>query len=143
DVDGFQARHDGGVVATRAAAEVAADLGNPYTADFSEALAPDHDTLEAIGGDRITNPLVEHFPYLPAAFLVHVPFLLLGSLYDPRVLYVVATAAALVHLSRGVPPSWGRAAAVWAAVGSGAVAVYLSWGANDAAAASLVVVAAL
>ncbi len=143
DLDPFQQRHDGGVVATLAAAEMVSDLENPYTADFSDALAPDHDTLEAIGGDDITNPLVAHFPYLPAAFLVHVPFVLLGSVYDPRVLYVAVTLAALIHIARGAGPSWGRAAALWAIVGNGAVAVYLSWGANDAAAASLVVLAAL
>lgn len=143
-LDPFDERHDGGVVATAAATHMVLDGRNPYTADFTEALAPTHDVLDA--DPPIVNPLVEHYPYLPLAFLVHVPVTATSGLVhldpDPRVLYAVAVLGAAVVLVRRNRPGWARAAALLALAGNGAVVSYLAWGANDAAAASLLVIGA-
>ena len=141
-VDPFHRHHDGGVVATEAAARMVVDGRNPYAADFSDALAPDHLDLDAVDEKGVANPLIDHYPYLPAAFLVHVPLAALGSWYDPRILYVLATAVALGAIARRPAPAPRRAAALAAATASGAVAAFLPWGANDSAAAALVVLAA-
>ncbi len=141
----FHRRHDGAVVATEAAARMTASGVNPYSADFRPVLSPGHHTLEAVDLP-VENPLVEHYPYLPGAFLVHVPFVELsertGDWYDARFLYVAIAAATVAVISRGDPPPFRRTAALWALIGSGAVPIYLSWGANDVAAAGLVVIGA-
>jgi hypothetical protein len=141
----FHQRHDGAVVATEAAARMTAAGTNPYAADFLPVLSPGHHTLDAVNLPE-PNPLVDHYPYLPAAFLVHVPFVELsdrtGEWYDARLLYAAIAAALVLVIATGAPPPFRRGAAVWALVGSAAVPVYLSWGANDVAAAGLVVIGA-
>lgn len=92
------------------------------------------------------NPLVAHYPYLPAAFLVQVPLELVvsstGGHVDPRWLYVLAVAAAVALVARSPRPGWARAAAMAALGLNLAVVVYLSWGANDSPAAALVALTA-
>lgn len=142
----FHHVHDGAVLATEEAASLVVAGQNPYEADMTEALAPDHHTLRALRSD-MPNPLVEHYPYLPMTFMVQVPLVeagdALGGAYDPRMLYVGITVLALWLVGTGTPPSWRRGASLLAILANGAVAVYSSWGANDSAAASLVVAATL
>lgn len=144
--DPFQLRHDGGVVATGAAARLVLDGENPYTADFEPALRPHHHLLAADSDNPIVNPLVDHYPYLPAAFLVQAPVEgvadLVGHDGDARWLYAVAVAGLVGLVAGATRPGWARAAALMALAGNLAVASYLSWGANDSAAAALVVLAA-
>lgn len=146
--DPFQRSHDGGVVATGAAARMVLDGENPYTASFEEALRPDHLVLVEADGDdeEIVNPLRDHYPYLPGAFLVQVPVEAAADVFgvdgDPRLLSVVPVAALVMLLVRAPRPSWARAAALVALGANLAVAIYLSWGANDAPAAALVAIAA-
>ncbi|HXH57367.1 hypothetical protein [Iamia sp.] len=66
------------------------------------------------------NPVVDHMPYLPAAFLVAVPGVVLeratGFGADPRWVMGLVVVAALVALARRPEPGWARGAAIMAFV---------------------------
>lgn len=77
----------------------------------------------------------DRMPYLPAAFLVHVPFEAgadaLGLGWDTRILSWAALAGVLVLLARRPGPPWARIGAVLVAANAFTV-TYLAWGTNDA-----------
>jgi uncharacterized membrane protein len=95
-------------------------------------------------GTKVGNPVRHHFPYLPAAAAVHVPFVVgaraLGVTWDPRILGWLVLVAAVVVLARRPEPAWQRLGAI-AGVGGAFSIVYLAWGTNDLFAAALVVLA--
>lgn len=142
----FLRTHDGGVVATRAAAEHLLHGENPYGVDFTSDLQPDHADLTERGVLIQANPLREHYPYLPATFLANAPFVAaadaVGLTWDPRLLYELTVVLVLAVVAAGRRPPWVRAATI-VAVGNAFVATYAGWGTNDAAAAALVVLAGL
>ena len=92
--------------------------------------------LEVQGSDDeiVANPVMDHQPYLPASFLVQVPFVtaadVIGITWDPRVLGWLALVAVAVALAVRAGPAWARAGAVLC-VGSAFTLVYLAWGTND------------
>lgn len=141
-----ESAHDGGVHVTRAAADDVLAGRNPYAADFGADLPADWMVLRVVPGEETPNPVVDHMPYLPAAFLVAVPGVLLeravGVGGDPRWVMGLMVLGAVVALARRQEAGWARAAAVFA-FGSAFVLGYAAWGTNDAAAAALVVLAAL
>lgn len=136
--------HDGGVIITRAAAEDLLALRNPYARDFTDELPASWLEVQGNDGEIVPNPVVDHFPYLPAAALVHVPFVAAadaaGWTWDPRIGGWLALVAAMVVLARRPDPAWRRLAAVTALGGPFAI-VYLAWGTNDVLAVSLAVLA--
>jgi hypothetical protein len=135
--------HDGGVIATRAAAREVMAGRNPYTADYTGALPPWWRTLGFTGRPTV-NPLVEHFPYLPGAFLVQVPFLALGDLigleWDPRLLGLGLVALTAVVFARRPEAPWARAGAILT-LGSAFTVAFASWGRNDAIPSTLFILA--
>lgn len=137
--------HDGGVWVTAAASDVVARGQNPYTADFTDALPPEWQLVPVPGRDPVVNPLHTTYPYLPAAFLAHVPGRAVAGagspLADPRVVMTATYVLALVAVARWAASSRARVAALLAA-GGPLVLGYLAHGTNDAWAASLVVLAA-
>lgn len=146
DTGSQESAHDGGVHVTRAAAEDLLAGRNPYAQSFADDLPASWATVHVVPGEATPNPVVDHVPYLPGAFLVAVPGVLLdralGVGGDPRWVMGAFVVAALVALARRPEEAWARAAAV-VAFGSASVVVYAAWGTNDAAAAALVVLAAL
>ena len=136
--------HDGGVLITRAAAEDLLALRNPYARDYTDELPESWLEVQGNDGEIVDNPVVDHFPYLPAAALVHVPFVAAadagGWTWDPRIGGWLALVAAMVVLARRPDEAWRRLAAV-TALGGPFAAVYLSWGTNDVLAVSLAVLA--
>jgi hypothetical protein len=139
------ARHDGGVAATEAAADDARHGRNPYTEDFTAELGA-HRILPADKGRSYVNPLVRHYPYLPGAFLAEVPVTVVagwvGASGDPRWIYAAVFGAVVALLATRPAPPWARAAALLVLGANLAVATGLAWGANDTAAAGLLVLAA-
>lgn len=135
--------HDGGVIATRAAAREVMAGRNPYRADYTEALPPWWRTL-GVNDEPSVNPLVEHFPYLPGAFLVQVPFLAVGDLigleWDPRLLGLGLLAVTAVTFARRPEAPWARASAILT-LGSAFTVAFASWGRNDAIPSTLFILA--
>jgi hypothetical protein len=144
DLPARDREHDGGVIVTRAAASEIRHGRNPYTADFGPLLPESWQLVQGTGGELVENPVRDHFPYLPAAALVHVPFVVaadaVGQTWDPRILGWAAVVAAMVVVARRPEPAWARLGAVLG-VGSAFAIIYLSWGTNDPFAAALAVVA--
>jgi|GEM_PF-4375286 len=142
----FLRSHDGGVVATRAAAEHLVHGDNPYTVDFTPDLEPDHADLSEGGRVIQPNPVRQHYPYLPGAFLLNAPMVAAadaaGLTWDPRWLYEAIVVLALAVLAALRHPPWVRAAAIFG-VANAFTVTYVAWGTNDAAAAALVVVATI
>lgn len=140
-----ESAHDGGVLVTGTAADGLLDGRNPYTARYDDVLPPAWQVLEMTPGERTPNPVVDHMPYLPGAFLVAVPGALLeravGVGGDPRWVMGALVVAAVVALARRPEEAWARAAALFA-FGSAFVVGYAAWGTNDAAVAALLVLAA-
>jgi hypothetical protein len=136
--------HDGGVLVTRAAADDLLHGRNPYTDDYQRVLPESWREVQGHDGGHSPNPVRHHFPYLPAAAVVHVPFVAaadaLGVTWDPRILGWLALVAALVVVARRPEPAWARVGALLG-VGSAFSVVYLAWGTNDLFAASLCVLA--
>ena len=136
--------HDGGVIVTRAAAEDVAGLRNPYTRDFTDELPSSWLLVEGSDGEKVANPVAQHFPYLPAAAIIHVPFVVasnaVGVTWDPRMLGWLAMVAAMVAVARRPEPAWLRLGAI-AGVGGPFAIVYLGWGTNDLLAVALAVLA--
>lgn len=136
--------HDGGVIVTRAAAVELLHGRNPYTADFAPVLPASWRKVQGADGELVDNPVGSHFPYLPAAALVNVPFVAVAEVFerawDPRVLGWVSVVGASVALARRPEPAWARLGAVLG-VGSAFAVIYLSWGTNDAFAVALAVTA--
>ena len=136
--------HDGGVLVTRAAADDIAHGRNPYADDFQRVLPTSWRLVMGTDGAKVGNPVRHHFPYLPAAAIVHVPFVAaadaLGTTWDPRVLGWIALVAALIVLARRPDPAWMRLGAILGVGGAFSI-VYLAWGTNDLFAVSLVVLA--
>ena len=134
--------HDGGVIVTRAAADEIRHLRNPYTTDFGPVLPSTWRLVEGFDGELVPNPVRHHFPYLPAAALVHVPFVAAaeaaGSQWDPRILGWMTLVGAVALIARRPETAWARTAAVLG-LGSAFTLVYLSWGTNDTFAAALAV----
>lgn len=136
--------HDGGVIVTEAAAADVLEGRNPYERDYGDVLPPSWDEVQAFDGAHVANPVRWHFPYLPAAALVHVPFVALGGAlgigWDTRILGCAAFAVALVAMSRQRGPAWARLGAV---LGLGSVfsVMFLAWGTNDVFAASVALLA--
>ncbi len=139
-----EASHDGGVHVTRAAAEDVLAGRNPYTTSYADDLPDAWAELQVVPGQVHSNPVVDHMPYLPGAFVVAIPGVVVervtGVGGDPRWVMGALVAGALVALARRPEALWARAAAV-VAFGSSFVLVYASWGTNDAAAAALVILA--
>lgn len=136
--------HDGGVLVTRAGAEDLFRGRNPYRSDFLPALPPEWQEVQGSDGEVVANPVRFHYPYLPAAVLVHVPFVAvadgLGRTWDPRWLGFAALVAAIVVVARTRAPAWARIGGILG-VGSLFSAVYLAWGTNDVFAVSLAILA--
>ncbi|WP_426573121.1 hypothetical protein [Aquihabitans sp. McL0605] len=136
--------HDGGVIVTRAAADDLAHLRNPYTADFTGDLPRSWLLVEGNDGAKVANPVAHHFPYLPAAALVHTPFVAganaVGLGWDTRILGWLVLVGALVALARRPEPAWLRLGAI-CGLGGPFTLVYLSWGTNDLMAVALAVLA--
>jgi hypothetical protein len=136
--------HDGGVLVTRAAADDLLHGRNPYRADFLPDLPRSWHAVQGSDGTRMTNPVRDHYPYLPAAVVIQVPFVAganaLGLLWDPRILGWLVLVATLVVLARRPEPAWMRIGAL-AGVGSAFTVVYLAWGTNDSLAVCLAVLA--
>ncbi len=126
--------HDGGVIVTREAARLTIGGENPYTATYGGVLPPSWAEVQAASGAQIPNPVIDHQPYLPASFLVQVPFELgsrvLGVTWDPRVLCWLALVGTALLLARRPGPAWARAGAVLT-LGSAFTVTYLSWGTCD------------
>ncbi|WCO69079.1 hypothetical protein PO878_10110 [Iamia majanohamensis] len=145
DAGSQRAAHDGGVHVTGAAAEALLEGQNPYEVSYRGAL-PDAWTSLEVGEDSFPNPVVDHMPYLPAAFLVAVPGVALEGLTgvggDTRWTMGLLVLAALVVVARRPERPWARAATI-VAFGSSFAAIYAAWGTNDVAAAALVGLAAL
>lgn len=141
-----EAAHDGGVHVTRAAADDLLSGRNPYARSFGADLPSSWLVLRVVPETATPNPVVDHMPYLPAAFLVAVPGVVLervtGFGADPRWAMGLFIVAAVLALARRPEPGWARGAAIMA-FGSSFVVVYAAWGTNDAAAAALLVLAAL
>ncbi len=95
-----EAAHDGGVHVTRAAAEDLLAGRDPYAADFTGDLPASWLTLHVVPGEPTPNPVVDHMPYLPGAFLMAVPGVLVeravGVGGDPRWVMGLLVAAALL-----------------------------------------------
>lgn len=127
--------HDGGVLVTREAAAMTLRAENPYVERFDEVLPASWAQVQGAGGELVGNPVVDHDPYLPGSFLVHVPFVLVatgfGVTWDPRILGWAALVAVVVVLARRPGPAFARLGAV-AAVGNAFTITYLAWGTNDA-----------
>ncbi|MBI2710042.1 MAG: hypothetical protein HYX34_10150 [Actinobacteria bacterium] len=138
--------HDGGVYVTRAAATDILDGKNPYTDRFDRALPPSWQRVQGADGRTSPNPVIEHYPYLPAAALVQVPFVaasrLFGVDWDPRMLAWALLLAAALALARRPEPVAARAAAI-ISLGNAFTVLYLAWGTNDAQVAALVLLACL
>jgi hypothetical protein len=136
--------HDGGVLVTRAAADDLTHARNPYADDFQRVLPKSWRLVQGNDGTKVGNPVRHHFPYLPAAAIVHIPFVLgaraLGATWDPRILGWLAMVAAMVALARRREPAWQRLAAIVGMGGAFSI-VFLAWGTNDVFAAALVVLA--
>lgn len=136
--------HDGGVIVTRAAADDIGSFANPYAHDFTEVLPASWQDVQGVDGEIVPNPVADHFPYLPAAAIVHTPFVLgadaAGWVWDPRILGWGAMVAALVALARRPEADWLKLGAICGLAGPFSI-VYLSWGTNDLLAVSLAVLA--
>lgn len=138
--------HDGGVLATRAAARDVVEGRNPYGASFEDDIPDYWNPLWTRGDVVAVNPLVDHYPYLPGAFLVQIPFLkgadVLGLDWDPRFIGVgLLVVTALVVATRREAP-WARASMILV-LGSAFPVAYGSWGRNDVIPGCLVVLTAL
>lgn len=138
--------HDGGVIVTRQAAHLVLAGKNPYTARYERVLPPSWAEVQGAAGSQVANPVIDHQPYLPASFLVQVPFVLaadaLGATWDPRVLAWAVLSATAVVVARRPGPAWARLGAV-ATVASAFTFTYLAWGTNDSLAACCFVLALL
>lgn len=141
-----EAAHDGGVHVTRAAADDLLLGRNPYSESFGDELPSSWLMLRVVPDTPTPNPVVDRMPYLPAAFLVAVPGVVLervtGFGADPRWPMGMFIAGAVLALARRPEPGWARGAAIMA-FGSSFVVIYAAWGTNDAAAAALLTLAAL
>jgi hypothetical protein len=126
--------HDGGVLVTREAARMVLRGENPYVERFEDVLPTSWLEVQGSDDEIVANPVMDHQPYLPASFLVHVPFVaaadLLGITWDPRVLGWMALVVVTLALAIRAGPAWARAGAVLC-VGSAFTLVYLAWGTND------------
>lgn len=136
--------HDGGVIVTGEAASMAMRGQNPYAARFDDVVPESWAQVRGRDGDLVTNPIVERMPYLPAAFLVHVPFVAVsetaGVDWDTRILGWLALVGAAVVLARRPGPEWARAGSVLL-LGNAYTFTYLAWGTNDSLAVCALVVA--
>jgi hypothetical protein len=122
------------VLVTREAARMVLRGENPYVERFEDVLPPSWMEVQGSDDEIVANPVMDHQPYLPASFLVHVPFVaaadLVGITWDPRVLGWIALVAVTLGLAIRAGPAWARAGAVLC-VGSAFTLVYLAWGTND------------
>jgi hypothetical protein len=95
------AGHDGGVIVTGRAVEELLTGRDPYTVSYVGELS---DGALVVDGLRTQNPIRDHYPYSPGAFLFQVPFigpaLALGLWPDARWLYLLVYAALAVGLAR-------------------------------------------
>ena len=136
--------HDGGVIVTRAAADDLLHLRNPYTDDYRSDLPPSWLLVAGSDGTNVANPVARHFPYLPAAALIHAPFVAAadaaGIRWDPRALGWLLLVGAMVALARRPEPAWIRLGAI-CGIGGPFTIVYLAWGTNDLTAVALAVLA--
>lgn len=136
--------HDGGVIVTREAARLTVRGQNPYTASYAADLPPSWKRVQGADGTLVANPVGAHDPYLPASFLVQVPFVVgadaAGLTWDPRILGVLALAATAAVLAHRPGPAWARVGAVLT-LGSAFTVTYLAWGTNDSLAACFLVLA--
>lgn len=140
---------DGGVLATRGAANALLDGHNPYTVSLAPSLGHAYQRVTANGphGQRLVfaNPLRHYYPYLPGAFLLQVPGQALAGQhgwFDPRWVYLAAFLLAAAAIFRWPGSDWARGAALLG-VATPLAMIWGGNGSNDIAVASLVVVAAL
>lgn len=135
--------HDGGVIATRAAAREVMAGRNPYAADYREELPEWWRTL-GVDDKPSVNPLVRHYPYLPGSFLVQIPALALADLagwtWDPRLFGLTLLAATMAFYARRPEAPWARASAILT-MGCSFTVLFASWGRNDAIPSTLFVLA--
>ena len=136
--------HDGGVLVTRAAADDLLHGRNPYSDDFLRALPTSWRQVQGNDGTIVINPVRDHYPYLPAFAMVHVPFVAaanaLGTTWDPRILGWFVLVATLIVLARRPEPAWMRLGAI-CGVGGGFTMVFLAWGTNDLFAVAMAILA--
>jgi hypothetical protein len=95
--------HDGGVLQTEAAIDFFLDGKNPYIEDY-------RDTPMADWGFEQFRTALDHYPYLPATFVISSPFKLISNAlwgwYDQRFTYLiffVLTLVLVAGLTRGRP----------------------------------------
>ena len=93
--------HDGGVIQTEAAIDFFLDGKNPYIEDY-------HDTPMAEWGFEQFRTALDHYPYLPATFVLSAPIKLVSDAiwgwYDQRFVYLllfILTLLAAAGLTRG------------------------------------------
>lgn len=136
--------HDGGVTVTREAARLVVRGENPYTARYDAVLPASWAEVEGADGELVANPVIDHEPYLPASFLVQVPFDraagLVGVEWDPRVLGWLALVGTALALAVRPGPAWARVGAV-ATLANAYTFTYLAWGTNDSLAVCAFVLA--
>jgi hypothetical protein len=93
--------HDGGVIVTGRAVEELLAGTDPYTVDYAGEL---RGGSLVVDGLRTENPIRDHYPYSPGAFLLQAPFigpaLALGLWPDARWLYLLVYGALAVGLGR-------------------------------------------
>ena len=130
--------HDGGVTVTREAARMVLRGEDPYAERYADVLPASWARVQGIDGDLVPNPVIDHDPYLPLSFLVHVPLVAaadaVGGPSDPRILAWAALVVVAVALARRPGPAWTRLGAVLT-LGNAFTFTYLAWGTNDALAA--------
>lgn len=88
--------HDGGVIQTLEATQAVYLGQNPYEYDYSVSpmkIWGDPKSWITLGYPD-GNPALQHVPYSPLSFLIHIPFEGLSNVlfgfYDPRMLYLLA-----------------------------------------------------
>jgi hypothetical protein len=91
--------HDGGVLQTDQATDLLLQGVNPYSVDYLDTPQAEQSERSAFWRRHGGNPALYHLPYPPGCFVLPVPLrpvarVLLGF-YDPRLLYLLAYAAAL------------------------------------------------
>jgi hypothetical protein len=93
--------HDGGVIVTGKATEELLAGHNPYAVSYAGSL---RGSALLIDGTWTENPILDHYPYSPGAFLIQLPFsavaLTLGHAPETRWLYLLVYVAAGVGLAR-------------------------------------------
>jgi hypothetical protein len=138
---------DGGVVQLPLALDRLLEGKSPYGADYSDSMlgkqARASDFWAPYGG----NPILRHHAYLPGTHLVMMPFYLTGRVllggFDPRVVTLLAWAAAALLVTKLIASPERRLAAAAAVLVNPLVYWHQIFGANDLIVGALLIGAAL